>query len=44
MTGVVPGISEEDFLAMAEDAKENCPVSGALKGNVKIVVTARLAS
>ena len=44
VTGVVPGISEEDFQAMAEDAKENCPVSGALKGNVQIGVTARLAS
>ena len=44
VTGVVPGISQEDFEAMAEDAKENCPVSGALKGNVQIGVTARLAS
>ncbi len=44
VTGVVPGISEEDFVTIAEDAKENCPVSSALKGNVKMGVMARLAS
>jgi len=41
--GVVPGISEEDFLASAEDAKENCPVSQALKGNVPVTLDASLA-
>jgi organic hydroperoxide reductase OsmC/OhrA len=40
----VPGISEEDFVATAEDAKDNCPVSSALQGNVQMSVTARLAS
>jgi osmotically inducible protein OsmC len=44
VTGVVPGISEEDFVTIAEGAKENCPVSSALKGNVEMSVTARLAS
>ena len=44
VTGVVPGISQEDFVTLAEDAKENCPVSSALKGNVEMIVTARLAS
>jgi osmotically inducible protein OsmC len=44
VTGVVPGISEEDFVSLAEDAKDNCPVSSALKGNVEMSVTARLAS
>ena len=44
VAGVVPGISEQAFLAMAEDAKDNCPVSGALKGNVQMRVTARLES
>jgi osmotically inducible protein OsmC len=44
VTGVVPGISEEDFVATAEDAKDNCPVSSALKGNVQMSVAARLAS
>ncbi|WFB09732.1 OsmC family protein [Streptomyces sp. LX-29] len=28
----VPGLSEEDFQAAAEDAKKNCPVSQALAG------------
>jgi lipoyl-dependent peroxiredoxin len=30
--GVVEGISNEDFVAAAEDAKANCPVSKALTG------------
>jgi lipoyl-dependent peroxiredoxin len=30
--GKVPGISEETFLAAAQDAKQNCPVSKALTG------------
>ena len=42
VTGVVPGISEEDFVAAAADAKENCPVSQALKG-VDITFEASLA-
>lgn len=28
--GDVPGISEEEFTAKAEEAKENCPISAAL--------------
>jgi lipoyl-dependent peroxiredoxin len=30
--GSVPGVSEDEFRAAAEDAKENCPVSKALGG------------
>ncbi|SDS30233.1 OsmC family protein [Jiangella sp. DSM 45060] len=30
--GVVPGMSNDDFVAAAEDAKVNCPVSKALTG------------
>lgn len=30
--GVVPGISADDFVAAAEEAKTNCPVSKALTG------------
>jgi osmotically inducible protein OsmC len=30
--GSVPGISEDEFRAAAENAKENCPVSKALGG------------
>jgi lipoyl-dependent peroxiredoxin len=37
----IPGISEEDFQRIAEDAKANCPVSQALKGT-DITLTARL--
>ena len=40
--GVVPGISAADFAAEAEAAKEGCPISGALKGNVELSVDASL--
>ena len=40
--GVVPGLDEAAFRQAAEDAKENCPVSQALKGNVELSVTAQL--
>jgi osmotically inducible protein OsmC len=42
--GVVPGISEEDFVAGAEKARDGCPISQALKGNVALSVDATLAS
>ncbi len=38
----VPGISEEEFLKAAQDAKANCPVSKALAA-VDITLDARLA-
>jgi osmotically inducible protein OsmC len=41
--GDVPGIDAATFTQLAEDAKENCPVSQALKGNVELAVTATLA-
>lgn len=40
--GVVPGISEADFIAAAEAAKDGCPVSQALTGNVALSVDATL--
>lgn len=43
VTGSVQGIDEEGFAQAAETAKDNCPVSQALKGNVEMTVTARLA-
>ncbi len=43
VVGHVPGISAEEFRAAAEAAGAGCPISGALKGNVPITVTARLA-
>jgi osmotically inducible protein OsmC len=42
VVGNVPGIDEAAFKEAAEDAKENCPVSGALKGNVELTLDARL--
>ena len=40
--GEVDGLDANAFRAAAEDAKENCPVSQALKGNVEITVDASL--
>ena len=42
VVGDVPGIDLATFRTIAEDAKENCPISGALKGNVELVVDASL--
>ncbi len=44
VVGRVPGLAEEAFAAAAERAKDGCPVSRALTGNVELSVTARLAS
>jgi osmotically inducible protein OsmC len=41
--GEVEGIDESEFVAAAEEAKDGCPVSGALKGNVELELNARLA-
>ena len=40
--GVVPGMSVDGFVAAAETAKERCPISQALKGNVALSVDAAL--
>jgi osmotically inducible protein OsmC len=40
--GRVPGFEVEAFLAAAEDAKKNCPVSQALTGTT-ITLSAKLA-
>ncbi len=40
--GTVPGLDAEAFARIAEDAKENCPVSQALKGNVALSVATML--
>ena len=42
--GDVPGIDDAAFQKAAEEAKDGCPVSGALKGNVELSVNARLVS
>jgi lipoyl-dependent peroxiredoxin len=41
--GTVPGLDEVGFREAAEAAKENCPVSQALKGNVELQLNARLS-
>jgi osmotically inducible protein OsmC len=40
--GVVPGMSSDDFVAAAETAKDGCPISQALTGNVALSVDAAL--
>jgi osmotically inducible protein OsmC len=38
--GRVPGMSEADFVAAAEGARDGCPISVALAGNVALSVVA----
>lgn len=40
--GRVPNIDEEDFRQAADTAKDGCPVSQALKGNVELSVEATM--
>ena len=40
--GRVPGMSAADFAREAEAAKDGCPISNALKGNVALSVEATL--
>ncbi len=40
--GKVPGLDQAGFARAAEDAKNGCPVSGALKGNVAFELDAKL--
>jgi lipoyl-dependent peroxiredoxin len=42
--GWVPNVDEETFQAMANKAKDGCPISRALTGNVELSVTATLES
>lgn len=44
VSGDVPGISVDEFAEAAAKAKDGCPVSNALKGNVAISVEATLAA
>ena len=44
VSGTVPGISEADFAAAAEAAKDGCPISQALKGNIALSVDATLVA
>ncbi len=40
--GDVPDADEQAFRDAAENAKENCPISQALKGNVELTIDASL--
>jgi osmotically inducible protein OsmC len=40
--GKVPGLDQSGFAKAADAAKKGCPVSGALEGNVRIDLDARL--
>jgi len=40
--GKVPGVDQAAFAKAAEEAKNGCPVSGALKGNVAFHLDAKL--
>jgi len=41
LSGAVPGLTDDEFRAAAENAKQNCPVSQALAGNVPITLEVR---
>jgi len=43
VTGTVAGLDQAGFQKAAEGAKEGCPISQALKNNVKLSVKATLA-
>lgn len=42
VTGRVPGLAADEFQKAAQSAADGCPISGALKGNVPIRLTAQL--
>lgn len=42
VVGVVPGIDDDAFDAAAQTAKDGCPISRALAGNVELSVSAAL--
>ena len=42
VSGRVPGIDQDEFQQIAEQAEKSCPVSNALRNNLDIQVEARL--
>jgi lipoyl-dependent peroxiredoxin len=42
--GRVPGLDQAKFAELANGAKENCPISRSLKGNVQLNIDAKLES
>ena len=43
VAGTVEGVSADEFAAAAEAAKDGCPISRAMAGNVALSVEASLA-
>ena len=43
VVGTVPGVDRDGFVAQAEGAKENCPVSKAMAGVPEVTLAATLA-
>jgi osmotically inducible protein OsmC len=43
VVGTVPGIDEAGFKSAAEAAKDGCPISQMMTGNVSLSVEAKLA-
>lgn len=39
--GRITGLDDAEFISLAQEAKEGCPVSKALKGNVELTLDAR---
>ena len=44
IVGTVPGVDHDGFVAQAEGAKENCPVSKAMAGVPEVTLAATLAT
>src|SRR5574340_256223 len=44
VSGLVPGLTAADFTRLAEAARDGCPISGALKGNVALSIAATPAA
>lgn len=42
VVGTVPGVDEDAFVEAAKGAKDGCPVSKALAGNIEITLDAKL--
>lgn len=43
VTGNVPGLDQAQFAELARKGEEGCPISNALRGNVQIILHAKLA-
>ncbi len=44
VTGDVPGLTQDQFADLANQAEKACPISNAIRNNVEVVVEAELSS